>query len=172
MKEETEKDPLADVADTATIEKYEKNPPKTPDEVVEYLNAKGVGSITDPQFDRAKAILGTVAGSGRAPSEKQFYYIKKLYEEIASKPYSGASASGAQPQSERVKLEDRKDISDAIEWVKGHDIRAKAIAAEQGVADYDLMYRILNSISRYKTISEKQMKYAEMALAIAEEGRM
>lgn len=172
MKEEPEKDPLADVADIATIEKYEKNPPKTPAEVVEYLNAKGVGSITDPQFDRAKAILGTVAGSGRAPSEKQFYYIKKLYEEIASKPYSGTSASGAQPQAERVKLEDRKDISDAIEWVKGHDIRAKAIAAEQGVADYDLMCRILNSIARYKTISEKQMKYAEMALAIAEEGRM
>lgn len=135
--------------------------------LVEYLDKVGVAGVTDPKFNFHKKVLVTVVQSGKAPSDKQFHYLKALYEEV-----SGTAYAGPDKTPERVDLGSRIDIQDAIGWIQYYPVRARAIAKEVGVADFDKLCSILESIKKYGKISDRQMKWAEMALAIAAKGNV
>lgn len=129
--------------------------------VVQYLNAVGVSQVTDKKLDFAKQVLDTLTKNGKEPSPRQFQYLQPLYEAVAGVPYAGADKA-----PDKVDLSSRKDIQDAIAWVNADQRRAKAAADAQGVDDFQKLVSILGSIQRYGKISERQMKYAEQALAM------
>lgn len=133
---------------------------------VDYLRAVGVDSLTDHKYDFSKKVLKTLMENGKEPSDRQFTYIQQLYEAVSGQKYKGAGAI-----AEKVKLADRQDIQDAIAWIEANQTTAAVIADGQGVDDFGKLVNIMSSIKRYGQISERQMKYAEMALAIVEEGK-
>lgn len=140
--------------------------PTTPKGVVDYILAVGTGGIQDSKFDFAKKVIDTLEKSGKEPTQRQFQYIQPLYEAISGEHYTGEGRA-----VEKVELSSRPDIKDAIDWINFAPVRAKSVAQELGVADFDKMVSILGSIVRYGKISERQMRYAEMALLIANKGK-
>ena len=78
------------------------------------------------------------------------YYINQIYSAL----------TGIQRQASKVNLDDRKDIEDAIDKViEDPDLL-------ENEEDKEKVYAILTSIKKYRTISERQMKYAEIALKV------
>ena len=115
---------------------------KSPEEVVEYLKSKDLSGL-DKSFDLSKNILSTVISSGNAPSSKQFWYIKKLYEEVSGKKFEGTRVAG-----EKVSLDDRQDLQKVVDYVRSHKSDFSSIVCS-----------ICDSVFKYRSISEKQMKF-------------
>lgn len=140
--------------------------PTTRAGVVAYLQSVGVDGVTDKKMDFAKKVLDTLVKSGKEPTDRQFQYLQPLYEAVAGAPYGGDGKA-----AEKVELSSRQDIQEAITWVRSHEVQAGVIAQTQGVDDFQKLLNILGSIEKYGKISERQMRYAEMALAIHEESK-
>lgn len=119
---------------------------KTPEDVVEYLRGSDLSKL-DKSFDLPKSILNTVISSGNSPSSKQFWHIKKLYEEV-----SGEKFEGNVSVADKVNLDDRQDLVKVVEYVREHKTEFSTIICN-----------ICDSVFKYRSISEKQMKFIEEA---------
>lgn len=121
------------------------------DEIVEYCyknkaKVKGVAKLKFPL-----TVLDTVHKTSKH-SPKQMLYILKVYAELTGIVIE----SDAKPQ--KTSLDDRKDIEDAIDKVLADPDLL------ENTEDMEKVYAILTSIKKYRTISERQMKYADIAL--------
>lgn len=138
----------------------------TPKKVVDYLKTQDLSNLSK-DFDFPKQVLDTLIRSGKEPSDKQFRHIKRLFEEVTKVKYSGVELG-----SERVKLIDRDDIKNAIDWCKSNrtsELDEKLIQALGKNEPSDKIFDIFESIQKYGTISERQMKYALAAKQVYEE---
>ena len=123
------------------------------DEIIEYcyknkLKVKGVAKLKFPL-----TVLDTVHKTSKH-SPKQMLYILKVYEELTGVVIE----SDAKPQ--KTSLDDRKDIEDAIDKVLADPDLL------ENTEDMEKVYAILTSIKKYRTLSERQMKYADIALNV------
>lgn len=126
------------------------------DEIREYciLNSGKVKDNSKLKF--ALTVLDTVKKTGRC-SDKQMSYIGLIYKEL-----TGVQIEDKR-KSDKTSLDDRKDIEDAIDSIISNpDLLNNEDNKEKVLA-------ILNSIKKYRSISERQMKYAEIALDAVKE---
>lgn len=132
----------------------------TPKAVVQYLLGQDLSAYkTSHEF--ALKVLDTLAKSKAEPSSRQFYYLQPLFEEVSGQKYSGVAQV-----AQKVNLTDKPDIAEAVHWVNNNSDEAIKIANSLQVKNVGKTLQILVSIERYKTISERQMKYAEIALEL------
>ena len=125
----------------------------TDTEVLEYCIANADQVKGDRKLKFALSVLDTVSKTGKY-SDKQMHYIKQIYSAL-----SGVSVEDKYITN-KVSLDSRKDIEDAIDIVIANPtIISKTENREKVLA-------ILQSIKKYRRISEKQMKYAEIALDV------
>jgi len=87
------------------------------------------------------AILNTVLSSGKEPTSRQFYHLRKLYEEV-----SGSTYTGSAPVMESQSL--TSEFSTAFEYIKNHS----------DLVD-DFVITVCTSVSKRGSASKKQMYY-------------
>ena len=125
-------------------------------EMMEYLKDKDLKKLgKDYSFHRT--VYDTCSKQGKEPSYKQGVYIKQMYMAVVE-----LEAKGAVPKAStigKVALSSRPDINDAISY---------ALRPENNGKFDERTMSILKSIQRFGSISERQMKYAEMALDLYE----
>lgn len=135
----------------------------TPKKVVEYLLNSDLSSLSK-DWDLPKNILETVKKSGKEPSDRQFYHIRRLYKQVSGVDYEGIGS-----QKERTKLSDRPDLEKAIDFILANSSLVDDCIQElpnNHKATSDKFIGVLNSIKRYGTMSENQLPYAQASLVI------
>lgn len=153
----------------------EASAPTTRDELIQFLTNKDFSGITlsgEAEFGRSK-ILRSIGRQKSAVSDSQFWYLQVLYQEVTGVDYTGAGALAEKPGKQKawVDLSTRKDIEDAIDWVTANQFAAEVIADAHNMRGFETFVSILGTIKRTGRISEKQMRYAEVAISIAQEGK-
>ena len=133
--------------------------------MVDYLN-ENKDSLTGSNWDLPKNILATVLKSGKEPSDRQMYHLKKMFKQLSGVDYSGVSGD----TDDKVELSTRQDIKDAIDYIFNNPrLLQDCCDSLQGTtAEPDKFKNILESIVKYGKISVRQMKYAQAALVVYE----
>ena len=108
-------------------------------------------------------VLDTLKRSGKEPTDRQFQYIQPFFEKVSGKKYEGV---GKAP--EKVKLFEKPDIQKAILWVNRNTDTAEELGRNLGIENLGKTLQIIASIEKWGTISDRQMKYAEIAVKIYE----
>lgn len=140
-------------AKQAEAEAKEKASKLSDEEIRQYCIDNADKVKDDKKLKFALTVLDTVKKTGKC-SDKQMYYIGQIYEKL-----SGVHLKDKR-QASKVNLDDRKDIEQAIDTVlEKPDLLSNTEGNEK-------VYAILSSIKKYRTISERQMKYAEIALEV------
>lgn len=116
---------------------------KTVDEVMQFLKSADLSGYTDRKWDFPVKLVKQLKKSGGTPSDKQFYYIKPLYEEVSGKVYVGVSASG----------DLSNEMKKAIDYV----------LSNRSVAD-DFTCSVLETVKGRGKASPKQMRYVDKAV--------
>lgn len=137
----------------------------TPKKMVDYLN-ENKDSLTGSNWDLPKNILSTVIKSGKEPSDRQMYHLKKMFKQLSGVDYSGVSGD----TDDKVELSTRQDIKDAIDYIfnNSHLLQDCCDSLQGTTAEPDKFKNILESIVKYGKISVRQMKYAQAALVVYE----
>lgn len=139
-----------------TEEEEAKNKPLSNEEIRDfcYKNKSKVKGNSKLKFPLT--VLDTVHKTGNC-SPKQMYYISQIYTEL-----TGVEPEGiAKPT--KINLDDRKDIETAIDTVLADPDLL------EDTEDKEKVYAIITSIKKYRSISERQMRYAEIALEAVKE---
>ena len=118
-------------------------------EVIDFLKDADL-SVLDSSFSFHKQVFETISSQDRTPSSKQMYYMKQMYEKLTGVSVIKKKVSTA--------LSDDADLQAAVKWLIDNPDKSdsKTVA-------------ICNSIARYNSISERQMKYALEAKRLYEE---
>ena len=158
-REQAEKQKLLDEEKRVEVEERKKqqalnNKMSSGKDVVDFLSKQDLSGVSS-DFDFAKMLVSQLSKSGKEPSSKQLYYINSLYREVTGNQPELASST------EVTLLDNRKDIEEAIDWCLEH----------KNKLDSERTASILTSIKRYRKISVKQMKYAEIALKLYDENK-
>ena len=113
------------------------------DKVLDYLKNADITSIEhDEKFSFHLKVLSTLKKYGKA-SDKQYIYLKDIYDVL-----NGKTDINTDHRTEKKKLSDNPDLKEALEWYVSL------------TADFDKKTQdISNSVLKYGTISDKQMKY-------------
>lgn len=147
------------------VQQLEKsNDIKVPDTVeglVEFLyeaDKTGVGS----DFTFHLSVLNTVHGSGKLPSVKQLYYLKQLYHTLTGLDFVSGELDNTWYEK------DHGDVFEACKKVLSDDtLLEKAYNAMEGNhVRQETFKSVLESILKYKKISEKQQRYALAAKSV------
>lgn len=132
------------------LEKIEEDSKKETlrNEVLDYLKSADITSIqNDAKFAFHFKVLDSFKRYGKA-SDKQFIYLKDIYDALHGK----TDIQTDHKNSTKIMLSDKPDLKVALDWytsqTEGIDEKTK---------------NICNSILRYGSISERQMKYAQVA---------
>lgn len=153
-----EKEEKVKVEGKAKAEEKVSNKMGSGKDVVDFLKSRDLSGVSE-KFDFAKKLVEQLSKSGKEPSSKQLYYINALYREVTG---SAPELAQSETQSEEpTKLDDRQDIEKAIDYCLEHKDKL----------DSERTASILTSIKRYRKISVRQMKYAEMALSVYNENK-
>ena len=139
----------------AEAEAKEKASKLSDEEIRQYCIDNASKVKDDKKLKFALTVLDTVKKTGKC-SPKQMYYIGQIYEKL-----TGVQVEDKR-QASKVQLDARKDIEQAIDTV----LEDPSLLENQ--EDKEKVYAILTSIKKYRTISERQMKYAEIALKVTE----
>lgn len=137
-------------------EKEEKDIQSDDQKIRDYCikNKKKVAGVSKLKF--ALSVLSTVEKTGKC-SPKQMHYINQIYTELTGNQVEDKYVAS------KVNLDDRKDLEEAINRViENPDLL-------ENEDDKEKIYAILTSVSRYRTISERQMKYVEIAVKVVKE---
>ena len=135
----------------------------TPKKVVEYLINSDLSGLSK-EWDLPKNILETVKKSGKEPSDRQFYHIRRLYKQASGVDYDGVGFI-----KEKTKLSDRPDLEKAIDYILANSSLVNDCIKElpsNHKATSDKFIGVLNSIKRYGTMSENQLPYAQASLVV------
>lgn len=140
----------------------------TPKKMVDYLN-ENKDSLTGSNWDLPKNILTTVLKSGKEPSDRQMYHLKKMFKQLSGVDYSGVSGD----MGDKVELSSRQDIIDAINFIFNNiNLLQDCCDNLQGTTvEPDKFKNILESIVKYGKISVRQMRYAQAALKVYENNK-
>lgn len=122
----------------------------TVDGVLNYLKGVDFSLQTDSGVKFAEKILEIVTKSGKAPTDKQFYYLKSAYEKVSGQKYGGISAGDSS----------KEILSGDLETALRYMVQHKDLFKD------DKTYDICCSIVKYGSISQRQMKYAVEAKRI------
>ena len=141
-------------AKQAEAEAKEKASKLSDEEIRQYCIDNADKVKDDKKLKFALTVLDTVKKTGKC-SDKQMYYIGQIYEKLSGEHLKDKR------QASKVNLDDRKDIEQAIDTV------LEDPSLLENEEDKEKVYAILTSIKKYRTISERQMKYAEIALRVA-----
>lgn len=143
--------------------KEQNNLIDTPMKVVNYLLNSDLSSLSK-DWDLPKNILETVKRSGKEPSDRQFYHIRRLYKEVSGVDYEGVGQT-----KRKEKLTDSPEMEKAIDYILANTDLAKACIPELAgghKADETKFLNILQSIKKWGTMSENQLPYAQAALVV------
>lgn len=154
LEKERKEDEERERAKQAEAEAKEKASKLSDEEIRQYCIDNASKVKDDKKLKFALTVLDTVKKTGKC-SPKQMYYIGQIYEKL-----TGVQVEDKR-QASKVQLDDRKDIEQAIDTVLADP---SLLESEE---DKEKVYAILTSIKKYRTISERQMKYAEIALKVA-----
>ena len=155
LERERKEDEERERAKQAEAEAKEKASKLSDEEIRQYCIDNASKVKDDKKLKFALTVLDTVKKTGKC-SPKQMYYIGQIYEKL-----SGVQVEDKR-QASKVQLDARKDIEQAIDTV----LEDPSLLENQ--EDKEKVYAILTSIKKYRTISERQMKYAEIALKVTE----
>ena len=111
-------------------------------EIVEYL--RGVDMSADPRLSFASQVLDTLKTQRFPPTARQMKFLIQAYNRVTGQ------------EAEKLQLSDRQDLAKAIDWAvtqRPRELQPKTI-------------QICESIKKYGSISERQLKYAEDALEL------
>lgn len=159
--EEEEKRKLTEANSTSTSS-IDASSVDSPKKVVEYLSSMDLSAYK--KSDKfALDVLDTLKRSGKEPTDRQFQYIQPFFEKVSGKKYEGV---GKAP--EKVKLFEKPDIQKAILWVNRNTDTAEELGRNLGIENLGKTLQIIASIEKWGTISDRQMKYAEIAVKIYE----
>jgi hypothetical protein len=137
----------------------------TPKKLIEYIKEHKSDKSLGSAFKLSLDILDTVVTSGKEPSNRQLYHLKKLYKELSGVEYTGIGAE----ENSRIELANRKDLKDAIDYILANkNLISECIThlSKNVTSDEKKFEDILNSIVKFGKISERQMYYAEAAKAV------
>lgn len=135
----------------------------TPKKVVEYLLNSDLSSLSK-DWDLPKNILETVKKSGKEPSNRQFYHIRRLYKQVSGVDYDGVGS-----QKEKTKLSDRPDLEKAVDYILANQELVEDCIKElpsNHTSTVSKFIGVLTSIKKWGTMSENQLPYAQAALVI------
>lgn len=153
LERERKEDEERERAKQAEAEAKEKASKLSDDEIIQYCIVNASKVKDDKKLKFALTVLDTVKKTGKC-SSKQMYYIGQIYEKL-----TGVQVENKR-QASKVQLDDRKDIEQAIDKV------LEDPSLLENEEDKEKVHAILTSIKKYRTISERQMKYAEIALKV------
>lgn len=135
----------------------------TPKKVVEYLLNSDLSSLSK-DWDLPKNILETVKKSGKEPSDRQFYHIRRLYKQVTGVDYNGVGFT-----KEKTKLSDKPELERAVDYILANqDLAEKCIQElpSNHTASTSKVIGVLTSIKKWGTMSENQLPYAQAALKV------
>lgn len=135
----------------------------TPKKVVEYLLNSDLSSLSK-DWDLPKNILETVKKSGKEPSDRQFYHIRRLYKQVSGVDYDGVGFI-----KEKTKLSDKPELEKAVDYILANqDLAEKCIKElpSNHTATASKVLGVLTSIKKWGTMSENQLPYAQAALEV------
>lgn len=135
----------------------------TPKKVVEYLLNSDLSGLSK-DWDLPKNILETVKKSGKEPSDRQFYHIRRLYKQVTGVDYDGVGFI-----KEKTKLSDKPELEKAVDYILANqDLAEKCIKElpSNHTATTSKFLGVLTSIKRWGTMSENQLPYAQAALEV------
>lgn len=153
LERERKEDEERERAKQAEAEAKEKASKLSDEEIRQYCIDNASKVKDDKKLKFALTVLDTVKKTGKC-SPKQMYYIGQIYEKL-----TGVQVEDKR-QASKVQLDDRKDIEQAVDTVLADP------SLLENEEDKEKVYAILTSIKKYRTISERQMKYAEIALKV------
>lgn len=153
LEREHKEDEERERAKQAEAEAKEKASKLSDEEIRQYCIDNASKVKDDKKLKFALTVLDTVKKTGKC-SSKQMYYIGQIYEKL-----TGVQVEDKR-QASKVQLDARKDIEQAIDTVLADP------SLLENEEDKEKVYAILTSIKKYRTISERQMKYAEIALNV------
>lgn len=156
LERERKEDEERERAKQAEDEAKEKASKLSDEEIRQYCIDNASKVKDDKKLKFALTVLDTVKKTGKC-SPKQMYYVGQIYEKL-----TGVQVEDKR-QASKVQLDDRKDIEQAVDTVLADP------SLLENEEDKEKVYAILTSIKKYRTISERQMKYAEIALKVAKE---
>lgn len=154
LERERKEDEERERAKQAEAEAKEKASKLSDEEIRQYCIDNASKVKDDKKLKFALTVLDTVKKTGKC-SPKQMYYVGQIYEKL-----TGVQIEDKR-QASKVQLDDRKDIEQAVDTVLADP------SLLENEEDKEKVYAILTSIKKYRTISERQMKYAEIALKVA-----
>lgn len=127
---------------------------KTKEEVIAYLSSNDLSGVDATTFGFHLKLANQFKNSKYEPSDKQFYYLKTLYEKVSGKTYGGTTNA-----PDKKSLDDDKETKAKLEYIVAH----KELVKDEKT------YAIVQSVLRYGSISERQQKYVDDAVRIYEE---
>lgn len=133
--------------------------------LVEYLINNVDNANLDSSWDLPKKIIETVKKSGKEPSDRQLYHLKRLYKQISGVDYKGVNPS------DKLSLDSRPDLKEAIDYILANDnLISDCISRLKGTSSDETKFKgVLNSILKYGKISKKQLVYANASKEVFDE---
>ena len=117
---------------------------KTVEEAMAYLYSVDITGVVERRYSFALTLLNELKSSGKIPSDRQFYYLKQLYERVSGKTYGGeTSKPSGLTDTER----------DIARW------------AVDGSKLDDFTCSVLRTVLDRGTVSDRQRRYLERAIA-------
>ena len=148
----------------STVTQQNFNTYDTPNKVIEFLSKEDLSKLTDADIQRVdlmRNILNSVTRKkGIVPSEKQWFWLKKLFE-----GYTGHKYNGDEIKSTGVaKTDVPQDVIDKLNHlVQNRNSLAKNSDDEQKLFD------IITTVSKTGKASERQQTYVNRAVEIYNE---
>ena len=132
---------------------------------MEYLINNVYNANLDSSWDLPKKIIETVKKSGKEPSDRQLYHLKRLYKQISGVDYKGVNPS------DKLSLDSRPDLKEAIDYILANDnLISDCISRLKGTSSDETKFKgVLNSILKYGKISKKQLVYANASKEVFDE---
>ena len=121
-------------------------------------------SSLSKDWDLPKNILETVKKSGKEPSDRQFYHIRRLYKQVTGVDYNGVGFT-----KEKTKLSDKPELERAVDYILANQGLAEKCIQElpsNHTASTSKVIGVLTSIKKWGTMSENQLPYAQAALKV------